>query len=254
MEVAAVRPPAVAGSFYPAAAAELASEVARLLAAAAPGPAPKALIAPHAGYAYSGPVAASAFRRVQGAPLRRVVLLGPAHYAWLRGVALPAARSFATPLGEVAIEEAGLPRDRAAHEREHSLEVEVPFLQVALPEGFALTPLLVGDADPAGTARILDALWGGPETLIVVSSDLSHYLAWAAARRADAATAERILALQPVEAEDACGAAPVNGFLAAAARRKLRGELLDLRNSGDTAGDRSRVVGYGAFAFYEARA
>ncbi|MGE5047998.1 MAG: AmmeMemoRadiSam system protein B, partial [Deltaproteobacteria bacterium] len=121
MEVAAVRPPAVAGSFYPADEAELACEVARLLAAASPGAAPKALIAPHAGYVYSGSVAASAFRRVQGAPIARVVLLGPAHYAWLRGVALPAARSFATPLGEVAIEEHALPRDQAAHEREHAL-------------------------------------------------------------------------------------------------------------------------------------
>jgi MEMO1 family protein len=255
-----VRPPAVAGAFYPADRAELASEVARLLAAAAPGPAPKALIAPHAGYVYSGPVAASAFRRVQGAPVSRVVLLGPAHYTHLRGAALPAARRFATPLGEVpiaapeaarAVAEPDLPRDRAAHEREHSLEVEVPFLQVALEGGFTLVPLVVGDADPAETARILDALWGGPETLIVISSDLSHGLPWAMARRADAATAGKILALRPVAGGEACGAAPVNGFLVAAGRRKLRAELIDLRNSGDTAGDRSRVVGYGAFAFYE---
>jgi len=249
-----VRPPAVAGSFYPADREELAAEVVRLLAAAAPGPAPKALIAPHAGYVYSGAVAASAFRRLQGAPITRVVLLGPAHYAYLRGAALPAARSFATPLGEVSIEEPDLPRDGAAHEREHSLEVEVPFLQVALEAGFTLTPLVVGDADPDDLARILDALWGGPETLIVISSDLSHHLPYAAARRADAATAEKILALRAVAHGDACGAAPVNGFLAAAGERELRAELIDLRNSGDTAGDRSRVVGYGAFAFYERRA
>ncbi|HEY5675280.1 MAG TPA: AmmeMemoRadiSam system protein B [Myxococcales bacterium] len=256
----AVRPAAVAGSFYPADREALSSEVARLLGAAAPGPVPKALIAPHAGYVYSGPVAASAFRRVERAPISCVVLLGPAHYARLRGAALPECRWFATPLGEVPVAATGaaradappdLPRDRLAHEREHSLEVEVPFLQMALPAGFILVPILVGDADPADTARILDALWGGPETLVVVSSDLSHYLPWETARRADAATAAKIVALRPVAADDACGAAPVNGLLAAARRRKLRAELIDLRNSGDTAGDRSRVVGYGAFAFYE---
>ena len=246
----AVRPPAVAGSFYPADPAELAAQVTRLLAEAKPGPAPKALIAPHAGYAYSGPIAASAFRRVQGAPVRRVVLLGPAHTAYLRGAALPEAQAFATPLGEVPIESPDLPRDRLAHAREHSLEVEVPFLQLALGPGFSLVPLVVGDAEPEAVARILDALWGGPETLIVISSDLSHYLPYAAARHVDALTAREIVALRPVSSDGACGFFPVNGFLAAARKRKLRAEQVDLRNSGDTAGDRSRVVGYGAFAFY----
>jgi AmmeMemoRadiSam system protein B len=246
-----IRPPAVAGTFYPAARPELARTVGALLAAARPGPRPKALIAPHAGYVYSGPIAASAFRRVQGAPITRVVLLGPAHHAFLRGLALPEAKSFATPLGEVSIEPAAVPRDAAAHAREHSLEVEVPFLQVALEGPFTLIPLLVGDADPSDTARILDVLWGGPETLIVISSDLSHYLPYNAARRADADTAQSILAFRPLARDDACGAAPLNGFLAAARERGLRGELIDLRNSGDTEGDRRRVVGYGAFAFYE---
>ncbi|MCA1826149.1 MAG: AmmeMemoRadiSam system protein B [Myxococcales bacterium] len=240
------RPPAVAGTFYPGDPADLREEVSRLLAAAKPGRAPKALIAPHAGYIYSGPIAASAFRRAP--KVDRVVLLGPSHYAWLDGVALPEAQAFATPLGEVPIDApADLPRNRAAHEREHSLEVEVPFLQVAIGPGFRLVPLAVG----SGGADVLDRLWGGPETLIVVSSDLSHYLSYAAAKRADAATAEEIVALRAVESDSACGAAPVNALLAVARKRKLTAELLDLRNSGDTAGDKSRVVGYGAFAFYE---
>jgi len=235
----------VAGSFYPADPARLRADVARLIEAAPSGRAPKALIAPHAGYIYSGPIAASAFKRVP--KVERVVLLGPSHYAWLDGVALPDADAFATPLGEVPIEApAGVPRNRAAHEREHSLEVEVPFLQVALGD-FRLVPLAVG----SGGADVLDRLWGGAETLIVVSSDLSHYLRYAQAKRVDAATAEEIVALKPVESDAACGSAPVNALLAVARKRKLTAELLDLRNSGDTAGDKSRVVGYGAFAFYE---
>ena len=241
------RPPAVAGSFYPGDATRLRAEVVRLLAAAAGGAAPKALIAPHAGYIYSGPIAASAFKRVRD--FTRVILLGPSHYAWLDGVALPDAQSFATPLGEVPIEAPpGLTRSRAAHEREHSLEVEVPFLQVALGD-FRLVPLAVGDASAAADA--LDKLWGGPETVVVVSSDLSHYLPYAEAKRADAATAEDIVALRQLHADLACGSAAVNALLEVARKKGLKAELLDLRNSGDTAGDKSRVVGYGAFAFYE---
>jgi AmmeMemoRadiSam system protein B len=248
-----VRAPAVAGSFYPENSIELAAEVSRLLDQAAPGPAPKALIAPHAGYVYSGPIAASAFRRVQGSPLDRVVLLGPSHFVLLRGVALPDAKAFATPLGKVPIEEAPFPRNAAAHAREHSLEVEVPFLQVAL-RNFKLVPLAVGDAAPEEVAQAIDALWGGPETLIVISSDLSHYLPYGEAIALDAATAKEILALGRLDRRDACGAAAVNGLLLSARRRRLRAELIDLRNSGDTKGDKDRVVGYGAFAFYEAKA
>jgi len=262
----AVRAPSVAGSFYPEDPVELEAEVSRLLADAEPGPRPKALIAPHAGYVYSGPVAASAFRRVQGAPVGRVVLLGPSHFARLRGLALPDAGAFATPLGRVPIEEAPFPRDAFAHAREHSLEVEVPFLQVAL-RSFTLVPLLVGEAAPEEVARALDALWGGAETLVVVSSDLSHYLSSDEARAADAATAAAIVDLGRVDPEAACGAAPVNGLLLCARRRGMRAEAIDLRNSGDTAGHRRRappacsfgglrhashlVVGYGAFAFHE---
>jgi AmmeMemoRadiSam system protein B len=246
----AVRAPAVAGSFYPADATQLRETVARLLAGAQDGSPPKALIAPHAGYAYSGAVAASAFRRVVDAPVLRVVLLGPSHFAPLRGVALPGAAAMRTPLGDVPVEDARLPHDPRAHAEEHSLEVELPFLQVAL-RSFALVPLAVGDAAPDEVAGVIEQLWGGAETLIVVSSDLSHYHPYKEAQRADAATAKEILALGRLTPDDACGAAPVNGLLLAAKRRGLRAELIDLRNSGDTAGDRKRVVGYGAFAFYE---
>lgn len=244
-----VRPPAVAGSFYPEDPARLSAEVERLLAEAPAGPPAKAVIAPHAGYVYSGLTAAFAFRRLPKAT--RIVLLGPAHFAYLDGLALPNARAFRTPLGEVPVEEPeGLPKDAAAHAREHSLEVEVPFLQRTLG-AFTLVPIAVGDAAPEEVAGVLERLWGGPETAIVISSDLSHYHPYAEARALDAGTAKEILALGRLAPHDACGAAPVNGLLAAARKRKLRPELVDLRNSGDTAGDKARVVGYGAFAFYE---
>jgi len=246
----AVRPPAVAGSFYPADPSQLRALVARLLAAAPYGAPPKALIAPHAGYVYSGPVAAAVFRRLEDTAVRRIALLGPAHFSLLRGAALPDAAAMRTPLGDVPIEDPGLPRSAAAHAGEHSLEVELPFLQVALP-AFSLVPLAVGDADPEEVAAILDGLWGGAETVIVVSSDLSHYLQYDDARRADAATAKEILALGRLTHEDACGATAINGLLLAAKRREMRADLVDLRNSGDTAGDKGRVVGYGAFAFYD---
>ena len=246
----AVRAPAVAGSFYPADPSQLRETVARLLAAAQEGSQPKALIAPHAGYVYSGPVAASAFRRIVDAPVQRVVLLGPSHFAHLRGLALPGAAAMRTPLGDVPVEDAALPHDPRAHAAEHSLEVELPFLQVAL-RSFALVPLTVGNAAPDEVADVIEQFWDGAETLIVVSSDLSHYLPYADAQRADAATAKEILALGRLAPDDACGAAPVNGLLLAAKRRGLRPEVIDLRSSGDTAGDKKRVVGYGAFAFYE---
>lgn len=223
---------------------------------------PKAVIAPHAGYVYSGAIAGSAFRAVApfAATIERVVLLGPAHFVPIRGLALPGHPAFATPLGEVRIEPDGaqasirLPQVRVipeAHAREHSLEVELPFLQALLGE-FALVPLAAGAATGEEVAEVLDQLWGGPETLIVISSDLSHYLPYAAARAADRATADEILALGgPLDPRQACGAVPINGLLEAARRRDLLPKLLDLRNSADTAGDPSRVVGYGAFAFHE---
>src|SRR5258708_38249878 len=198
-----------AGTFVAAGSEELRAEVASLVAAAAPGLAPKALIAPHAGYIYSGPVAASIFRRVQGASFERVVLLGPAHYACLDGVALPEAAAFSTPLGEIPLElPDALRRDRAAHAREHSLEVELPFLQGVLQGGWKLVPLVVGDAGPEEVADVIDGLWGGHDTLAVVSSDLSHYLPYREARAMDAATAKEIVALGRLDSHSACRAAP----------------------------------------------
>ena len=262
-----VRPAAVAGMFYPDAQAALDSTVRAFLARAArsvddKAALPKALIVPHAGYVYSGPVAASAYARIAKArtTIRRVVLLGPVHRVPIRGLALPVAEAFATPLGKVEIDAAAaaqalaLPQVRtsdAAHALEHALEVQLPFLQIAL-EDFRIVPFAVGDATPAEVAAVIDRLWGGPETLIVVSSDLSHYHSYAEACAIDRRTTSDILALaSSIDHEQACGATPINGFALCAKRQGLAVELLDLRNSGDTAGDKSRVVGYAAFAFTE---
>jgi AmmeMemoRadiSam system protein B len=256
------RPPAVAGTFYPADPGVLAAEVDALLAAAAdPGAAgvPKALIVPHAGYVYSGPVAASGYVRIRSARgrIRRVVLLGPVHRVPVRGLALPGVEAFQTPLGAVRVDRAacerlrGLPQvveSPAAHRLEHSLEVHLPFLQRLLGD-FELVPLAVGDASAEEVAEVLDALWGADETLIVISSDLSHYLPYDRARAQDARTAQMIVGLHSdISHEQACGGTPVNGLTLAAQRRGLGIELVDLRNSGDTAGDRERVVGYASFA------
>lgn len=261
-----VRPAAVAGLFYPGTSLALAADVRAHLAAspapAAAAPLPKAVVVPHAGYVYSGPVAAAAYARLAAGrgTIRRVVLLGPTHRVPVRGLALPTARAFATPLGTVAVDaEAAalaltLPQVResdAAHAQEHSLEVQLPFLQAVLGD-FSIVPFAVGEASAMDVAAVLDLLWGGPETLIVVSSDLSHYHRYDEAQRIDRDTADGILALDPtLDHEQACGATPVNGLLRSARRRGLVPELLDLRNSGDTAGDRSRVVGYASFAFVE---
>ena len=258
-----VRPPAVAGAFYPRDARVLQAEVEAYLAAARPGSEaapPKAIIAPHAGYIYSGPIAASIYARL--APLRgrirRVVLAGPAHRVYVAGAAIPSARAFGSPLGEVALDAGLLAALRAlpfveesdrAHALEHSLEVHLPFLQAVLGE-FSLVPILVGDAGAQEVAALFETAWGGDETLVVVSSDLSHYLPYEAARARDRNTVDAILRLEPrLDPEEACGAAPINGLLEVARRRGLRPELVDLRNSGDAAGDRDRVVGYAAFAF-----
>ena len=261
MMPATVRPAAVAGRFYPGEALALERELARCTPAhdAAVSP-PKMLLAPHAGYMYSGPVAGSAYARLAGARGRitRVVLLGPTHRVAVRGLAVPSVDRFAMPLGEVPVDRetlariAGLPQvvtSEAAHAEEHSLEVQLPFLQHALGR-FALVPLAVGRASADEVAEVLERLWGGDETLVVISSDLSHYLPYEAAQQRDAATIARVLALDTaLDHDEACGATPLAGALIAARRHGLVPRLLDLRNSGDTAGDRRRVVGYAAVAF-----
>jgi predicted class III extradiol MEMO1 family dioxygenase len=230
--------------FYPGQAEELGVEVATLIAEAYAGDIhPKALIAPHAGYIYSGPVAANAYATLRPlhATIRRVVLLGPVHRVPVRGLATTSAAAFETPLGQVAV-------DRAAVE----LALQLP--QVAInDQDFSIVPFAVGDASAEEVAAVIDLLWGGAETLIVISSDLSHYHPYAMARQLDQATADSILHLDLLAShEQACGATPINGLLAAARKHGLKPQLLDLRNSGDTAGDKSRVVGYASFAFSEA--
>lgn len=255
---------AVAGTFYPGGATALARSVDTALAQAhqASLPAPKALIVPHAGYVYSGSIAASGYAAIAPArtTIRRVILLGPCHRVPVRGLALPEANAFETPLGTVrvdgekieAIED--LPqvvRSAAAHALEHSLEVQLPFLQRVLAD-FSIVPLAVGDATPDEVGEVLDRLWGGAETLIVVSSDLSHYHRYDEARQIDAATMNAILALDVrLDHAQACGATPIAGLLTVAKRRGLVPALVDHANSGDTAGDKLRVVGYATFAFRE---
>ena len=259
-----MRPPAVADMFYPANPDGLARDVSRYLASAQVFTyRPKAIIVPHAGYIYSAPIAASAYRLLEPlqGQIERVVLMGPAHRVWVKGLALPGVDAFDTPLGPVELDKAGMAAladlrqveiVSEAHAREHCLEVQLPFLQTVLGE-FKLVPLVVGGATPEQVAEVLERLWGGDETLIVVSSDLSHYLPYQVGSNADKATAQAILDLRTdLVGEQACGAHPINGLLLAARHHGLRPHLLDLRNSGDTAGDKDRVVGYGAFAFTEA--
>jgi AmmeMemoRadiSam system protein B len=262
-----VRPAAVAGTFYPGQAQALSRTVQELLGPFSPAPQavagpPKALIVPHAGYVYSGATAAQAYAQLT--PWRqaigRVVLLGPVHRVPVRGLALPGVDALATPLGEVDIDPVAIEALRrlpqvvisaAAHAQEHSLEVQLPFLQTVL-EAFTLVPLAVGDATPDEVSQVLESVWGGPETLIVISSDLSHFLSHGQATAVDRQSVQTLLALQPtLDHRQACGATPINGLLLAARRHHLRPQLLALCNSGDTAGDRQRVVGYAAVAFFE---
>lgn len=257
-----VRPPAVAGSFYPGGVDELAAAVDGMLAEAtvalAPAPAPRALISPHAGYVYSGTTAALAYASVQPARGRitRVVLLGPVHRVPVRGCALSGADAFQTPLGRVPVAAAPgleeLPQVSVrpdAHGPEHSLEVQIPFLQRALGD-FELLPIAVGDATADEVCQVIEAAGGGEETLVVVSSDLSHYLGYDEARTTDNATLGSILALEgPISHDQACGGTPINGLLLAALHADWRPRLLGACNSGDTAGSHDRVVGYAAVAF-----
>ena len=260
-----IRPPSAAGRFYPSEPVGLRELIDALLAAVPPAsaPAPKAIIAPHAGYLYSGPIAASAYAQLLPARdlIKRVVVLGPSHYVALTGVAATSAEAFATPLGVVPVDVEAVLRIESlpqvilldeAHAREHSIEVQLPFLQTVL-SAFTLVPLAVGDATAEEVGQILDALWDGPETRFVISSDLSHYNDFQTARRLDRATAKAIEALKPggIGEDQACGRIPIRGLLHAARRHGLHARTVDLRNSGDTAGPRDQVVGYGAFAFEE---
>lgn len=256
-----VRAPAVAGTFYPADPVELASMVDAMLEEARGGEgAPVALVAPHAGYAYSGPVAASAYALLRGSDVRRVVVLGPAHYVPLRGCAVPASEAWATPLGDVPVDadarevvrRAGATVDDGPHDPEHSIEVQLPFLQCVLTGGFSVLPVAVGACPPPVVARVIGAV--PADALVVVSTDLSHYHDDATAKRLDRRTADAVLALDPdaIGPEDACGVFALRGLVEHARRRGLAIELLDLRTSADTAGDPRRVVGYGAFALRSA--
>lgn len=259
------RAPAVAGFFYPGDPGNLRSAVLDLLGEARgrmpAGPAPKAIIAPHAGYMYSGPIAASAYATLAfaAAQIRRVVLLGPSHRVPLGSLGASSARAFTTPLGAVPLDRAAIDRLVAdglaivsddGHAEEHSLEVHLPFLQSVLHD-FTLIPLVVGRTAPAVVSQALEQLWGGPETLIVVSSDLSHYESYEQARALDRRTCDAIEACAEsgIGPTEACGAHAINGLLAQARSRMLMVSTLDLRSSGDTAGSRGRVVGYGAWAF-----
>jgi AmmeMemoRadiSam system protein B len=251
------RPPAVAGSFYPADGETLSDTVDGLLDDAVPPELdvdPRMLIVPHAGYIYSGPVAATGYRLLfrSVTPPRRIVLLGPSHFTPLQGVAASGVDSFRTPLGDVAVDaapSAGVVADPAAHQGEHSLEVQLPFLQVILAD-FTVLPLLAGNIPPDATADVLAEILDQTKGFGVISSDLSHYLDYDSARIRDERTAKAITELraQDMQWDDACGLTAVQAALLVARRRGWQCRLLDLRNSGDTAGDKQRVVGYGAFA------
>jgi MEMO1 family protein len=259
-----IRPAAVAGMFYSADPDQLQSDVAHYLqqATSSSNFTPKAIIAPHAGYIYSGPIAASAYKLLQPARhlIKQIILLGPSHRVAFRGIATPNADYFSTPLGNIKINRGLCEQiesldfvhaNAAAHAQEHSLEVQLPFLQNILDD-FELTPLVVGDCDAQDVAKLLDSIWGKSDTLVVISSDLSHYHNYPTAKQLDQKTSLAIENCQPenISYEDACGRTPLNGLLTLAKQKHLSIDTLDLRNSGDTAGDKERVVGYGAYVVH----
>lgn len=258
-----VRPSAVNGLFYPGDPETLKNQVRELLAIPtdpvdAP---PKALIVPHAGYIYSGPAAAASYHQLTSFAdqFKRVVLMGPSHRVAFYGLAIPTANVFRTPLGDIPLDTEALDdlsglsqvvTHDAPHAEEHSLEVQLPFLQLCLSE-FKLVPIVVGESQPAEVAEVIEVLWGGPETLILASSDLSHYLPYEQAQAKDQHTSQRILDFSSdLDGEEACGCKVLNGLLKIARQKGLNIDLLALENSGDTAGDQSRVVGYGAYALH----
>jgi len=265
------RLPAVAGLFYPGDPGELLQTVDSLLDQAAKSratqppsseQAPKAIIAPHAGYIYSGPIAATAYQCVSAhrQQIKRVAIFGPSHRVAFRGLAVPSDDTFTTPLGDIPLDKTAieqllqLPQIQSleqAHSQEHSLEVHLPFLQRVLDD-FSLIPVVVGDASTDDVAAAINAIWNDKDTLIVISSDLSHYHDYATAQRMDRHTSTAIegLQIEHIDYEDACGRNPVKGLLLVARQRGLIAETIDLRNSGDTAGSKDSVVGYGAYIFH----
>lgn len=258
------RKPAVAGMFYPAEVDQLTSMVDQMFQQAKPTDLPKvkAIIAPHAGFVYSGPIAATAYSAIkaQADEIKRVVLLGPSHRVGFKGIATCSAAAYETPMGAVALDReatqqiADLPQVHQldhAHVSEHSLEVQLPFLQTLLDD-FKLIPLVVSDTSIQEVSEVIERLWGGDDTLIVISSDLSHYNDYVTAQAMDSRTSDAIVNFEPekLQYEYACGRNPVKGLLQAAQKHHLKSKLLDLRNSGDTAGSKDKVVGYGAYAFY----
>ncbi len=261
-----IRSPAVAGLFYPEHPGILSGMIEQDLARATP-PAvkapPKVLIVPHAGYIYSGSVAANAFVLLKPYrnSIRRVVIIGPSHRVGFNGIALCHADYFKTPLGLLPVDKralaeiADIPDVQVfddAHVAEHSLEVQLPFLQEVLDD-FSIVPIVAGTAHPETIAEIIETLWGGPETLFVISSDLSHYHNYQTAQKLDQATSHAIMSLdiKLIDSEHACGCVGIRGLLAFARRHPLQGTILDLKNSGDTAGSKDSVVGYGAYLFTE---
>lgn len=260
------RAAAVAGTFYPLDENTLKSDIQRYLKLAGENGTeivtPKALVVPHAGYIFSGPIAASAYRHLipLKQQIKRVVLLGPAHRTPFNGLALPEADTFSTPLGDIPIDHQGVQAlanfdqvitSEQIHRNEHSLEVQLPFLQEVLDD-FTLIPLVVGDANADEVAEVIKQLWGDEHTLIIISTDLSHYHKYNEAQQLDSSTSNAIINLKPelIDFEDACGRNGLKGLLTVATEKKLSVDLLDIRNSGDTAGDKERVVGYGAYAFH----
>jgi len=261
-----VRSPAVAGFFYPDDPGELREMVQGLIGHAKLDSTPEALsyIVPHAGYVYSGGVAAVAYAHMRrtGVQPRRIVIIGPSHRVYLQGIAVSESNIFRTPLGDIPVDSQAkrtlLKRGDVIlsdmpHAQEHSLEVQLPFLQELFRE-FAIVPLVVGNADPHYVAAVLASVTSDPDTLLLASSDLSHYLNYEEARRVDADTNSRILAFtNTLMGEQACGAVALNGLLALASQRNATISPLSLLNSGDTAGDHTRVVGYGAYAIHDDR-
>lgn len=254
------RHPAVAGTFYPANPRQLHTMLYQYLHdAQTDAEVPKAIIVPHAGYVYSGPVAASAYALLKKhhKQITRVVIIGPSHRVAFKGLAVSRADMFSTPLGDIPLDREAVDKItkfpfveylEQAHTREHSLEVQLPFLQETLDD-FKIVPIVAGDATPEQVGQVIEALWGGDETLLVISSDLSHYHDYATAKMLDQLTSERIenRRYELLTPESACGKVPISGLLKLARDKSLSVKAIDLRNSGDTAGDKTRVVGYGAY-------